>query len=289
MVKCGESQGRQGIFMCLAALLCQQFFPTCKWRCEDTDTLIRGSFALTKPCWLYSVFKCQNHNSWSAFANTNASPVNMALCRNVCIRSYFSRFFWRTRSLSRLNLSTCLPFVFVHRLVSVDHFLLHNIIHAKRWLKITWYLGAVLIPKHIYSTTSVVQEFFTEGKGESEHRIQLNKTTDNWPGICNFIVDLNLWLAYFKICLKILSRWAWLHCNASTGMKNTLICMWYYRSRLKCKAGLLHTFLSFLLRPASLGVRSLLWIEVVLPSTSLLLNTPPWRRIWFAPPFIWKI
>lgn len=187
--------------MCLAALLCQQFFPTCKWRCEDTDTLIRGSFALTKPCWLYSVFKCQNHNSWSAFANTTASPVNMALCRNVCIRSYFSRFFWRTRSLSRLNLSTCLPFVFVHRLVSVDHFLLHNIIHAKRWPKITWYLGAVLIPKHIYSTTSVVQEFFTEGKGESEHRIQLNKTTDNWPGICNFIVDLNLWLAYFKICL----------------------------------------------------------------------------------------
>ena len=92
-------------------------------------------------------------------------------------------------------------------------------------------------------------------------------------------LDLDLWIANFKISLKILSRWLWLHCNASTGEDLHVVLALPEAQR----CGLLHTFLSFLLRPASLRVSSLLWIEVFLPSTSILLNAPPWRKIWFTP------
>ena len=38
-----DSRGRQEIFMCLAALLCEQFLPIREWRCQDIgQVLLRG-------------------------------------------------------------------------------------------------------------------------------------------------------------------------------------------------------------------------------------------------------
>jgi len=35
-----DSRGRQEIFMCLAALLCEQFLPIREWRCQDIDQVL---------------------------------------------------------------------------------------------------------------------------------------------------------------------------------------------------------------------------------------------------------
>jgi len=32
-----DSRGREEFFICLAALLCEQFLPIRKWRCQDID------------------------------------------------------------------------------------------------------------------------------------------------------------------------------------------------------------------------------------------------------------
>ena len=43
-----DSRGRQEIFMCLAALLYEQFLPIREWRCQDIDqVLLHGDFFLS--------------------------------------------------------------------------------------------------------------------------------------------------------------------------------------------------------------------------------------------------
>ena len=152
MVKCSKFRGRQGIFMCLAAPLCQKIpqfanggakIPT-HW-CKDYShwrTLV-GSM-------LYLNVKITTHEV--PFANTNTRPVNMARCKNVCIRSYFSRFFEKDKVLVKVksvNMSTFILLVRKKHLlrgrgvctqanICGSLILLPNIIHAKSWLKITW-------------------------------------------------------------------------------------------------------------------------------------------------------
>ena len=130
-------------FLCVCLLYyISTIFANLKMEGKDTDPLIQGSFALMKPCWLYAVFKCHNQALFSSTQLAkHLSPILIQVlsvslyiaCMFVYIRQtsfvcscsikseeipsplmrssrilFFKIFLRRTRSLSRLHLSTCL-------------------------------------------------------------------------------------------------------------------------------------------------------------------------------------
>ena len=137
-----------------------------------------------KPCWLYAVFKCHNQALFSSTQLAkHLSPILIQVlsvslyiaCMFVYIRQtsfvcscsikseeipsplmrssrilFFKIFLRRTRSLSRLHLSTCLRLFCFQRKklqrgkgictqasICGSFILMPNIIHAKSWLKVT--------------------------------------------------------------------------------------------------------------------------------------------------------
>ena len=151
---------------------------------------------------------------------------------------FFMIFLRGTRSLSKLNLST--------------------------------YMSAFIL---------LLKKNNTEGRGASVHGLlhaeQNNRQLARYAQF--HCLDLYLWLANFKICLKMLSRWS--HCNASMGEKYSDLLV--VPKSLDAQGGklvCLHLPL-FLLRPASLRVSSSPWIiEVYIPGH--FTYAPQWRGIW---------